>query len=117
MLTCATIPVRGIALIAFLAMKVGVHPRTFGSFQILCCTTLIRLLKNAPSRRLDASISGKDSRRRRARRSGMRQPHSPPQLLVHKSAQPCFSGAVKTCVEDVWLGYCSSPVKQAYRSV
>jgi hypothetical protein len=34
-LTCATIPVGGIALIAFLAMKVGVHPRTIGSFVLL----------------------------------------------------------------------------------
>jgi hypothetical protein len=30
-----TIPISGVALIAFLAMQVGVHPRTLGAFVLL----------------------------------------------------------------------------------
>jgi hypothetical protein len=34
-LACATIPIGCVTLIAFLAMKVGVHPRTLGAFVLL----------------------------------------------------------------------------------
>jgi hypothetical protein len=35
-LTCTTIPVRRVVLIAFLAMEVSVDPRTLGAFVLLC---------------------------------------------------------------------------------